>query len=191
MTGRTHDLVAFTALSLVVATQPMNKMTLATAFVAFSANMIGALAPDIDQSTGALWKRIRLGSLLGKLLSPLFGGHRHISHSILGIILFGVIAKFFLLLSSSVLIVDTEVVWWTFMIGIVSHLIADTFTHSGVPWFFPIPISLGVPPLKALRFHTGSFIEKGIVFPGLILLNIWIFYNYHRNILEFLRNSIK
>lgn len=191
MTGRTHDLVAFTALSLVIATQPMEKMSLATAFVAFSANMIGGLAPDIDQSTGTLWKRVRLGSFLGKILSPVFGGHRHISHSILGIVFFGVVSKFLLLLISNVLIVDMEIVWWSFMIGVVSHLIADTFTHSGVPWLFPIPIKWGIPPIKALRFHTGSFVEKAIVFPGLILINMWIFYTYHKEIIEFLRTNIR
>ena len=191
MTGRTHDLAAFTAISYIVATQPIGNMSLATAFVAFTANMIGALAPDIDQSTGTLWKRVRLGRFFGKLLSPLFGGHRHISHSILGIIFFGVISKLFLILVSDVLIVDIEIVWWSFMIGVASHLISDTFTHSGVPWLFPIPIKLGIPPIKALRFHTGSFVEKGIVFPGLILLNMYIFYAYHKEIIEFLRTNIK
>lgn len=191
MTGRTHDLTAFTAMSFIVATQPVGQMTLATAFIAFSANMIGGLAPDIDQSTGTLWKRVRLGRLLGKVLAPVFGGHRHISHSVLGIVFFGVISKLFLTLTSDVLIVDSNIVWWSFMIGVVSHLIADSFTHSGVPWLFPIPIKFGIPPVKALRFHTGSFIEKGIVFPGLIILNMWIFYNYHEKIIEFLKNNIK
>ena len=92
MTGRTHDLAAFTAVSFIVATQPISHMSLATAFVAFSANMIGGLTPDIDQPTGALWHRMTLGTLFGKFISPLFGGHRFISHSILGIILLGVLS---------------------------------------------------------------------------------------------------
>lgn len=191
MTGRTHDLAAFTAMSFIVATQPIDKMSLATAFIAFSANMVGGLAPDIDQSTGTLWKRIRLGRFLGKILSPIFGGHRHISHSILGLIFFGVAAALFLTVTSSVLIVDGTVVWWSFMVGVVSHLIADTFTHDGVPWLFPIPFKFGIPPIKALRFHTGSIVEKGVVFPGLILLNMWIFYSYHKEIIEFLKTNIK
>lgn len=191
MTGRTHDLAAFTAISFIVATQPISHMSLATAFVAFSANMIGGLAPDIDQSTGALWKKISLGTFLGKIISPIFGGHRHISHSILGIVLFGVLSKFFLLLISGVLIVNMDIVWYAFMIGVLSHLITDTFTHSGVPWFFPIPINLGIPPIKALRFRTGGLVEKGIVFPGLILFNMWIFYAYHLQIIDFLKHNIR
>ena len=127
----------------------------------------------------------------GKILYPIFGGHRHISHSILGLIFFGVVSKVLLLLIQNVLIVDIEIVWMSFMIGVVSHLIADTFTHSGVPWLFPLPINLGIPPIKALRFHTGSFVEKGIVFPGLILINMYIFYVYHKEIIEFLKHNIR
>jgi inner membrane protein len=190
MTGRTHDLAAFTALSLIVATQDIPQMSLATAFIAFSANMVGGLAPDIDQSTGALWKKVRMGGYLGKLVSPVFGGHRHISHSVIGIVIFGVVAGFLLEVISNVLIVDMNIVWWSFMIGVVSHLIADTFTHSGVPWLLPIPLKLGIPPFKALRFHTGSIVEKGVVFPGLIILNLWIFYFYHKSIIEFIKSII-
>lgn len=132
-----------------------------------------------------------LGTLFGKFISPLFGGHRFISHSILGIILFGVLSKLFLILISDVLLVDMNIVWWAFMIGVVSHLVTDTFTYEGVPWLFPIPLHIGVLPIKALRFHTGGIIEKGVVFPGLVLLNMWIFYSHHAQIIEFLRRGIK
>lgn len=46
MTGRTHDLAAFTELSYIVFTNPLPHITLATALFAFSANMIGGLAPN-------------------------------------------------------------------------------------------------------------------------------------------------
>ncbi len=190
MTGRTHDLAAFTALTITVAFFPLEKMTLATAFVAVGSNMLGGLAPDIDQSTGALWKKIRFGAILGKLLYPIFGGHRHISHSFLGLIFFGILAKFLLTLISNVLLVDINIVWWSFMIGVVSHLVTDTFTHSGVPWLFPIPTKFGIPPIKALRFHTGSFVEKGLVFPGLVLVNMYIVYSNYPRFLEFIREYI-
>lgn len=190
MTGRTHDLVAFTALTASIAFLPLEKMTLATAFVAVGSNMLGGLAPDIDQSTGALWKKVRFGAILGKLLYPIFGGHRHISHSLLGIIFFGIASKFILTLISNVLIVDMNIVWWAFMIGVVSHLLADTFTHSGVPWLFPLPTKFGIPPVRALRFHTGSFFEKGLVFPGLILLNMYIVYMNYPRFMEFIKEYI-
>ena len=76
------------------------------------------------------------------------------------------------------------------MIGVVSHLVTDTFTHSGVPWLFPIPTKFGIPPIKALRFHTGSFVEKGLVFPGLVLVNMYIVYSNYPRFLEFIREYI-
>lgn len=192
MTGRTHDLAAFTALSFVVATQPIPQdLSLATVIVSISANFVGGLAPDIDQSTAELWGRIRGGSILGKMLAPLFGGHRFISHSFLGMALFGYGSWFILNLMSSVLIVNMDVVWWAFMIGFASHLIMDTFTRDGVPWLFPIPIKWGIPPFRALRMKTGGLLEKSFVFPGLIVLNIWIYYHYYGRFIEILKQYIK
>lgn len=192
MTGRTHDLAAFTALSYVVATQPLpDHITLATAIVAISSNFVGGLAPDIDQSTATLWHRLRGGAIWGKIFAPLLGGHRFLSHSLIGLALFGIGAKLILQMMSSVLIVDMDIVWWAFMIGFISHLVMDTISHDGVPWLFPIPIRLGFPPFRFLRMHTGGLLEKSFVFPGLILLNIWIYYTYYGRFLEILRSYIK
>ncbi len=46
MTGRTHDLAAFTAMGVVVVSNPLPQITLATALVALIANMIGGIAPE-------------------------------------------------------------------------------------------------------------------------------------------------
>src|SRR3990167_10286658 len=119
MTGRTHDLAAFTALNYIVATSPVISLSLPTAFIAVSANFIGALVPDLDQSTSQIWKNIRGGSSLGVLLSPLLGGHRFISHSILGIIIFGILSKFLFNLMETFIIVDMNIVWISFMIGFI------------------------------------------------------------------------
>lgn len=191
MTGRTHDLAGFTTLSYLVATQPPQDITLATGLVALSANFIGALAPDIDQPTATLWHRVRGGSILGKLLSPILGGHRFISHSIIGIFLFGFLAKYVLELSKSFLIVNYDIVWWAFMIGFVSHLLIDTITRDGVPWLFPIPIRFGIPPFRFMRIQTGGVVEKSFIFPGLIILNIYIYYTNYHKILDLLRHYIK
>lgn len=188
MTGRTHDLAAFTALTYVMATQPIPDVTLGTAIVALSANLIGGLAPDLDQPTAALWNRIPAGSIIGRILHPLFGGHRFLSHSILGIFLAGFIVKVFLTVASNTLIVDTSVVWWGFMIGFISHLIMDTFTRDGVPWLFPIPIRLGIPPIRILRMKTKGFIEQMIIFPGLLLANGYMYYQYYDKFVSFVRH---
>lgn len=191
MIGRTHDLAAFTALSYVVATQPQPEMSFGTVLVALSANFIGGLTPDIDQPTGSLWRRIPAGGVWGKLLAPFLGGHRNISHSVLGIFIFGFGLHLLLNRASSVVLVNMDVVWWAFMIGYVSHLIMDTFTHEGVPWFFPIPWSIGIPPLKILRVKTGGMVEKYMVFPVLIAMNVYIYYQNYGKFLVFIKHYIK
>lgn len=191
MTGRTHDLAAFTALTYIIATQPLDSMTLPTALTAMSANFIGGLAPDLDQPTARLWRNIRGGSIFARLLSPLLGGHRFISHSILGIFLFGFIVDQILNLMSSFYLVNMDIVWWAFMIGFVSHLFMDTFTREGVPWLFPIPIRLGFPPFGFLRMKTGGLLEKTFVFPGLLLINAYLIYTYYPKFIELLRTFLK
>lgn len=190
MTGRTHDLAAFTALTITMSIVPLEKMTLATALVAFSANMIGGLAPDIDQPTGTLWNRMRAGSIISRMISPMLGGHRFISHSILGIVLFGWALRVILELASSVLLVDMEIVWWAFMIGFVSHLIMDMFSKEGVPWLFPIPIHFGFPPFRFMRMKTGGLFEKSVIFPGLIFLNMYLVYTNYDKFVKFITDFI-
>ncbi len=190
MTGRTHDLAAFTALSAVLVLSPIPTMTLGTALIAFGANMIGGLAPDIDQPSASMWNKLRGGNIIARLVKPLFGGHRFISHSIIGVLIFGFVAKQILLLSSSFLIIDVDIVWWSFMIGFVSHLVMDLFTREGIPLFFPIPVNFGIPPLSVIRMKTGGLVEKSFVFPMLLLINFYIYYTYYPVFLDFIKNYI-
>lgn len=192
MTGRTHDLAAFTALSVVVVTQPLPEITMGTALVALGANMIGGIAPDIDQSTAPFWRNLPPMRIFGRLFGKLVGGHRFLSHSILGMVVFGflfnLILKFF---QPSIPDINLEVVWWAFMIGFASHLVMDTFTKEGVPWLLPVPISFGFPPVRALRVTTGEFFEKYILFPLLLVITGYIYYTYYDKILELLRHYLK
>jgi inner membrane protein len=190
MTGRTHDLAAFTALSYIALAEPILHLSLGTVIIAFGANMIGGLTPDIDQPTAKLWNEIPAGSFFGKLISPLFGGHRFISHSIFGAILFGFLSYYTLQLASHTVLVNMTIIWWSFMIGYISHLIMDTITREGVPWFFPIPWKIGIPPFKDFRIKTGGLIEKAVVFPLLILVTLYIYYNNYAKVLTFFHHYI-
>lgn len=191
MTGRTHDLAAFTALNYIVATQPLKEISLATMIVALGANFVGGLAPDIDQPTADLWRRIRGGTLIARLISPILGGHRFISHSLLGVFLWGWLLEKALAQIHTVLLVDMSIVWWAFMIGYVSHLVIDMLTKDGVPWLFPIPLRFGIPPLRVLRIHTGGLVEKSIVFPLLIVANGYLFYAFYTKYLILLNQYIR
>jgi inner membrane protein len=181
MTGRTHDLAALTTLTGYIAAQPILTISLATGAVTMAANIAGALTPDIDQPTAPLWHKIPAGSIFGKIICPLLGSHRMLSHSLLGLFLAGWGMKILLAYIHTFLLTDMTVVWWAFIFGYLSHLIMDSLTKEGVPWLFPIPVRFGFPPFKFLRFTTDSWGEKLIVFPGLVLLNaVVIYYNYNK-----------
>lgn len=180
MTARTHDLFAFTALTLTIIFVPLPQMNLPTAGAAFGMLFLGGLTPDLDEPASALWQRMPAGSgsVIGRILRPVFGGHRFITHSILGIWIIGKILWSILMWLSPIVLVDMNIVWWAFIIGMISHVFSDAITREGVPLFFPLPFKVGIPPIAKLRMKTGGFVEKAIVFPGLVAANAYLFYRF-------------
>lgn len=175
MTGRTHDLAAATTLIGVLIVVDPGQITLGTALVAFFANQIGGIAPDIDQPTAPFWRNLPIGGVFGKVVGRMLGGHRFLSHSLIGVFLFGFLAHLFLAFLQPIIPrIDTDIVWLSFMIGVVSHLIMDSFTREGVPWLLPIPIKFGFPPVRQLRIVTGKKVELLIVFPLIAVALIWL-----------------
>lgn len=192
MIARTHDVAAFTALMAVVLSQPLHSVTLATVVAAVLANQIGGIAPDIDQPTAPFWRNLPVGGIFGRLIARMMGGHRFISHSILGLALFGFAAHWLLqALHPIIPKVDIGLVWWSFMIGMVSHLVMDSFTKEGVPWLLPIPWKFGLPPVRRLRITTGKNIERFVVLPILVGLAIWLFAQSYTEISTFTNQYIK
>lgn len=178
MTARTHDLFAFTALTITPLVIAIPAMSFATAISSVVACFFGGLAPDLDEESSDAWKKIPAGSLLAKLIDPLLGGHRWISHSLLGMGIFGIILHFILQWAKTFLLVDTTIVLFSFLIGMASHLVADGITKEGIPLLFPIPWKIGFPPLSFLRVKTGSWVEKYLVFPSLVLINLAVYLLY-------------
>lgn len=192
MKARTHDLAAITGLTLVVVALPtLPQLSLATMLVALLANQLGGIAPDIDQPTAPFWRNLPIGGIFGRFLGRMLGGHRFITHSLLGVALAGFLVNLLLLALQPIMPhVQIEYVWWAFMIGMVSHLVMDSFTKEGVPWLLPVPIKFGIPPLRRLRITTGKAGENFLVFPiVLIVLVVLCSVNYH-DLLELFRNRI-
>src|ERR1700729_2366959 len=191
MTARTHDLAAITALGIVVLVQPLRTVTLATAIVAVFANLIGGITPDIDQPTAPLWRNLPVGHFFGRIFDKLLGGHRFLTHSILGLVIFGYAVHWLLIFLHPIMgSVDSGLVWWSFMIGMLSHLVMDTLTKEGVPWLLPIPIKFGFPPVKKFRITTGKFVETLIVFPALAALDIWYCADHYQALLAFIHHQV-
>ncbi len=192
MKARTHDVAAAAALLGVVAVLPeLPTVTLSTVIAALIANQIGGIIPDIDQPTAPFWRNLPIGGLFGKVVARLLGGHRFLTHSLLGVALVGFLAQALLLFLQPLMPhVQIQYVWWALMIGIASHLVMDTFTKEGVPWLLPVPVKFGVPPLRRLRITTGKWTENFIALPLLIFVAAIICAVHYGRLLEFLHQHI-
>jgi len=190
MTARTHDLAAVTVLGIVAVSTLNIQITLGTALIALVANQLGGIAPDLDQPTAPFWRNLPVGGYFGKIIGRVLGGHRFISHSLIGMAGFGFITDLFLKFLHPILPnLNTGVVWWAFMIGLVSHLVMDTLTKEGVPWLLPIPIKFGLPPIKKLRITTGEATEKA-VFIAILGFDMWYCSTHYGKLLALLHNQI-
>lgn len=188
MTGRTHDLGAITALGVTFLILAPGNITLSTAIIAIVANLIGGIAPDIDQPTAPLWRNLPVGRYFGKIFGMLSGGHRFLTHSFLGAALLGWLAWLLLNFLHPVMgAINIVIVWWAFVIGVLSHLLFDLFTKEGVPLLLPLPVKFGFPPIKALRITTGKFIENFIIFPGLLVLNLLLYMSHYGQLLALIQ----
>lgn len=90
MKARTHDIAAATALLGVVVILPeLPTVTLSTVFLALIANQAGGIIPDIDQPTAPFWRNLPIGGVVGKVIAKMLGGHRFLTHSLIGLVLVG------------------------------------------------------------------------------------------------------
>lgn len=191
MTGRTHDLAAISTLAILTIAYPPSSIAISTLIMAIFANMLGGIAPDIDEPTAPFWRNLPIGGLFGKIIAKMLGGHRFISHSALGAGLFGLVFRL-ILEPIHILLprMSINLVWLAFMIGFFSHLFMDTFTKEGVPWLLPLPYKFGLPPFRQLRITTGKWIEIGVIFPGIVLFDILFGYRHAETILAVLRKLL-
>jgi inner membrane protein len=160
-------------------------------FYGFAA--LGSLVPDIDNA------RSTLGRRLGPISRGIqhVAGHRTIFHSLLGLVLTGVIiwaAQFGLgelLLSlglpdaAHALNVGVPPSQWAasgagigllgLLVGYFLHLVADSLTEGGVPWLFPSRVRYGFPPNRHWRFKTGTAMEPVVVvtLAVLVVIAVW------------------
>lgn len=191
MTARTHDMAAITALGVIYLSHSPSPITLSTAIIAILANLLGGITPDIDQPTAPFWRNLPVGHTFGKIFDVLSGGHRFLTHSILGLAIFGFMAHWLLIFLRPIMPhANIGLIWWAFMIGMISHLVMDTFTKEGVPWLLPIPLKFGLPPLKKLRITTGKAVETFMVFPALVIFNGLFWWAHYQDILTILHTYV-
>lgn len=188
MTSRTHDLAAVTLVSLRFLAYPPVSLNWETILGIGLATLIGGIIPDIDNVASNAWK-FDLTPWEDDATRKTLSGHRNLSHSIIGGVLFSAVVGLALQVIK-IPQLNPQFVLEAFAIAFLSHLVTDSLTHEGVPWFYPIDIHLGFPPFKSLRMKTGGIIEKFIVFPLLLILTVFIYYAYHTNLQILLKNVV-
>ncbi|EGT0000930.1 metal-dependent hydrolase [Clostridium perfringens] len=116
---------------------------------------LGSLLPDIDTPYSFIGSRLKIISY------PLsiFFKHRGGLHSITPIVLIlslGIFLKSKFILSIS--------------LGYFLHLLGDTFSKSGVNWFWPFSKKDIKIPVKLLTYKTGTTKEYVILFVSIFIL---------------------
>lgn len=144
--------------------------------------VVGASAPDLDTPTGGLWKKIPAGSLISRAIKPVFiGGHRHLSHSLIGFAIFtGIFYLLIKMIPYDPIIHNSQFIILAYMIGHISHLFADMFTEMGVPLLFPLGYHFGIPPnpFEKMRIKTGRWFENLIIYPAVNIALLLTIYTY-------------
>ncbi len=109
--------------------------------------VIGSLLPDIDTTSSGLGRFVKpISSLIERRF-----GHRSITHSILGTVIFGVLAY--------PLARANMIAWWFLIIGILSHIMLDTLNIIGVPLLYPNRLQFWFVSNRAYRIPYGSPLE--------------------------------
>lgn len=186
MSGTTHQIIALVGAFWLLTLYPIQLGPL-LGFFAVVAIMVGALTPDLDQPTANLWRRLLGGRAIGNIFQRFSGGHRHLTHSILGIILIAIILRWGInTLISPTFQAQFIVLWYAYLIGYISHPLADTLTDRGVPWFWPFHLNLKFPPgPEELRVTTGSFVEIFIVRGALIVITLLLLSSHWSTLTRF------
>jgi|GEM_PF-1663398 membrane-bound metal-dependent hydrolase YbcI (DUF457 family) len=142
------------------------------------AALIGGIAPDFDKPR-ALWQRA--------ILMPLAQGHRHLSHSLVGLALFAIVTALALGPLGRALHLPLAPIWLAAVAGYLTHLLLDSLTVEGVPWLYPLPWYFGFPPFRSIRIRTGSLVEEFVVLPGLLIASGLVWYTAGVRILQWVR----
>lgn len=175
----THQMIALLAALWILTANPVS-LGWVLGTLAIIAVMVGALTPDLDQPTANIWRRMLGGRVIGNIFEVFSGGHRHLTHSFIGIASIGFLLWWAIHnLVHPNYVNEAIALWWAFMIGYVSHPIADTLTDRGVPWFWPFNLHIRIPPgPEQVRVTTDSVVERVIVRGGIIICAVLLLTNH-------------
>jgi inner membrane protein len=157
MTWPTHGAIALNTLWLIYLITP-NTVAVSVGLLAVCA-VGGGLLPDLDASDSKLQHitlltpSTRPMALLSRAIrqtSP----HRGWLHSLLGLIMIGV-------LSTPIFVLIGLTAWLILLCGYATHLLADMLNPSGIPLFYPNHRRFHLLPHK-WRITTGTDMEEAV-----------------------------
>ncbi|ALC82907.1 MULTISPECIES: metal-dependent hydrolase [Bacillus] len=140
MTGKTHitgGIAAGAALSAMTHYDPI---------LTAVAGAAGGLLPDICHSGSKIGSRL---PLLSKIISAIFG-HRTFTHSLLFLLIAAVFLSHY---------VSNDPIRLGILAGMISHLLLDAATRSGIKLFYPFKLTIRFP----VTTKTGSKAEHAIL----------------------------
>lgn len=187
MTARTHNAFAISTLATAAAFFPPKDLNVLTLVGCVIAADIGALFPDMDQAGNSLWNLLPAKHGLSKVLRRIFYKHRTLTHSVVGMYLVYVFLTWLLPKLLNPIFVNPKLILTAFMLGYVSHLLADSLTEEGLPLLFPIDLNIGFPPIKKWRIKTGKWFEKFVIYPGVWIYLLWFINNNRDTFVKILK----
>jgi inner membrane protein len=113
-------------IGLYVSLQMTNTPKVSTAML-LGGSLLGSILPDIDHRNSYIGRKVKTVS---KVINK-FAGHRKLFHAPLAYLLLYSMSLGFI--TDKLLIFGVKGLF----LGILSHLLLDSFTIGGLPWFYP------------------------------------------------------
>ena len=124
--------------------------------------LLAALLPDIDHHSSSVGRKLPGISHAVELLF----GHRGILHSVWGIVFFGGATWLICRLFS---VGAWKLIVFAICFGYFTHLVSDSFTKTGVKWFYPLEIGHARGPVNTGGMSELMFLLVHIVIVGFFL----------------------
>lgn len=124
-----------------------------------------ALLPDFDHPSSKVARALPvLGPLIARLVARAAGGHRGLTHSLLGLALLAVTL-------APIALAAGLPAWLTpaVLTGCAAHIAGDAATETGVPLLWP-----NRRRYRYASINTGSPVETLLVLPAVVIATGWL-----------------
>jgi inner membrane protein len=170
------------AAALVFSGDSYNTQTIVVAILFTS---LGSLTPDLDSQENVLYSLVPIGHrAVSEVFERLFGRHRSISHSLIGITIFSFLSAFLIGAIPKENGLDANALYAAYMISLIAHVAADAITKDGVPLLWPLKFKFGFPPFAFLRFKTGGWYETYVIRSLVIVSILFLTFIYWDRVLQ-------